>query len=336
MCFFVYIYFPAVAAAAADTAVTFAEYVLYVRMSGHGEDVCLKCLEPLSDDVADVICTECKFSYHFGTCSGIAESTFKSKGEKFQRSWRCETCSTSKTRSGQGAKTKKDTEIDVVAMLTCMNKKLNSLLSMKETVDSIEVSVQSMSDKYDELLEHVNQQDKDIKNLKKRVQKIENTETEGQLVGLKQDLNQLEWCSRKQNLEVHGVRQAENEDLLSLVNQVAVKLDVPLLTPSEIVSMHRLPSKPDKVPGIIVRFAQQQTRDHWLDQRRNLKRPEDREYLLENMTRQDKALLWSTKEWARENNYQFVWHRNGNIFIRRKAGDRATPVRGEHDLLNLN
>lgn len=333
-------YFPAVAAAAADTAVTFVECTLCFKMSDQGDDICLKCLEPLSDDVADVTCTECKFMYHFCTCSGIAESTFKSKGEtkseKFQKSWRCETCSTSKTRSGRSVKAKKDTEIDVVAMLTCMNKKLNSLLSMKETVDGIEVSIQTMSDKYDELLEHVRQQDNDIKSLKKRVQKIENAGNDRQPAEVKQDLNQLEWRSRIQNLEIHGVRQAENEDLLSLVNQVAVKLGVPTLTPSDIASMHRLSSKPEKIPGIIVRFAQQQTRDHWFDQRRNLKRPQDSEYLLENMTRQDKALLWTTKEWAREHNYQFAWHRNGKIFVRRKAGDRATPVRSENDLLNLN
>lgn len=101
---------------------------------------------------------------------------------------------------------------------------------MKETADSIDVPVQSMSDKYNELLEHVRQQDKGIKSLKKRVQKIENAETEGQLADVKQDLNQLEWRNRKQNLEMHDVRQAENEDLLSLVNQVAVKLGVPVLT----------------------------------------------------------------------------------------------------------
>lgn len=303
-------------------------------MSDEDDDVCLKCHEVLSDDKPNITCPECQFTYHFGTCCGIAESTFKARNAKSQKAWRCETCSV--TKRSQTAKAKKDAEIDVTSLLASMNLKLNSLLSMKETVSAIETSVQNMSDQYDELLKSVGQHDKDIKSLTKRVEKIENAGTEGQLAELKRELNRLEWHNRKQNLEIHGVPQTANENLLSLVNEVAAKLDVPTLVPCEIVSMHRLPTKPDKIPGIILHFAQQPTRDRWLDKRRNLKRPKDNEYILENMTRQDKALLWSTKQWAREHNFQYVWHRNGNIFVRRKTGDPAKTVKSEHDLSNMS
>lgn len=61
----------------------------------------------------------------------------------------------------------------VLTMLRLMNDKLDSLLSMKKTLDSIEVSIQVMSDKCDDLLSHVQQKQKKIKALGRRIEQIE-------------------------------------------------------------------------------------------------------------------------------------------------------------------
>lgn len=82
-----------------------------------------------------------------------------------------------------------------------------------------------MSAKYDEVLQH----DTDIKDLKKRVTNIENREREVNVQHIAQDLNALEWQTRKTNLEIHEIPVSEHENLLNKLNQVAVKLDVPVL-----------------------------------------------------------------------------------------------------------
>lgn len=46
---------------------------------------------------------------------------------------------------------------------------------------------------------------------------------------------------------------------------VTENLDLPEVTANEVVAIHRLPSRTDKVPGVIARFASQQTRNRWLD-----------------------------------------------------------------------
>lgn len=134
--------------------------------------------DELSNEDGSMKCAECGYNYHFGSFSGVSESTFKSKSEIWREK---------------------------------------------------EVNVQQMT----------------------------------------QDINALEWQTRTMNLEIHGIPVSERENLNNKINQVTEKLGVPVLTDSEIVALHRLPARPDKVPGIIVRFAKQSTRDQWLEKRKS-------------------------------------------------------------------
>lgn len=49
-------------------------------------------------------------------------------------------------------------------------------------------------------------------------------------------------------------------------------MHIPELLKSDIVALHRLPSKPDAVPGIILRFATQRTPDALIDKKTHTKR----------------------------------------------------------------
>lgn len=296
---------------------------------------CLSCNEVLPDDGSVMTCSECDFSYHLGACSGVTEASFK-KNEASRKSWRCQTCKTARLRSGQSAKQKSEVDPDVPTMLVTINKKLDDLLSLKETVNAIERSMQLISDKYDDLLKNVHQQEKNIKELNVRVKKIEETETKIQLDKLTREVNELEWHSRKMNIEVHGIPITQSENLFLEINQVAKKLDVPELVEGDVIALHRLPSKPDKLPGIIVRFAAQKTRDAWIEKRNVLRRARDKVFIQENMTRRNRALLWTAREWARERQYQFVWHKNNKIFLRKENGARAFLIHREDDLRNLD
>lgn len=296
-------------------------------------DVCTKCNESLPDDGSSLTCVVCDYPYHWGICSGITDATKNTK--TFRRTWRCQTCVTVQSRGGHSTQPKKDTEVDVLGLLAVMNKKLDSLLTLKETVDGIERSVQLMSDNYDEVLKRINQQDRDVKDLRKRVEVIEGN-INGPMIGqLQRDVNELEWRSRKQNLEVHGIPVTENEVLLTKLNEVANVLNVPQLNTNDVISVHRLPARADKLPGIIVHFASEATRNRWFENRLKLKSSQGNTYLQENITKHNRALLWAAKQWAKDNRFQYVWHRNGRILIRKKDGERATVVESENDLLRM-
>lgn len=300
-------------------------------MSGNENDVCPRCNNNCSDGGA-LSCGACDYFYHFGDCSGVAESTFKTKGESCRKAWNCPTCRAAKSRGSQSGRSKKESDDNVASILVGINEKLEKLMTLKNTVESIEQSVQLMSDQYDELLVHVRHQDKEKSQIKKRVDILERREQSGGTHQLMQDVNDLEWQSRKLNLEFHGIPVSENEDLLSKVNDVASKINVPELGMTDVVSIHRLPAARDKVPGIIVRFARQSVKDAFLAKKSELNRLKIYCFILENLTKRNKVLLTATKDWARNHDYKYVWHKNGRIYIRQKDGERAIIVRNESDL----
>lgn len=128
--------------------------------------------------------------------------------------------------------------------------------------------MQVMSDKHDQILEQLSHQDKEIAALKKRVSRIEMREHACEAEQIAQDIDDLEWQSRKLNLEFHGIPVAEDEDLLAKVTEVATKINVPHLASSDVVSVHRLPASRDKIPGIIVRFSNHAVKDSFLKKKR--------------------------------------------------------------------
>lgn len=112
-------------------------------------------------------------------------------------------------------------------------------------------------------------QDKELAQLKKRMSAVESQQQTLETEQIRQDLDDLEWQSRKLNLEFHGIPFTDDEDPLSKVNAVAAKMQVPALAASDVVSIHRLPTSRDRVPAIIVRFANQSIKDVFLERRMN-------------------------------------------------------------------
>lgn len=305
---------------------------------------CLVCNELLPVDGALLFCVECGFSYHLGSCSGVAESTFKSKGDSFKESWRCSTCRKSKTRGGHGSqKQKQDPEITAqlaeinrkLASLLPLREKVDTLLSVKETVVKIEQSMQHLSDKYDEILANVEKNGKEICDLRNRIGTLEASNSAAELKHLRNEVNNLDQYGRRQNLEIHGLPASHGENLLDMVNELAGKLSIPQLTVSEIDAIHRLPSKTDQTPPVILRFMSRTTRDAWLAKKAYLRESRSEIKLQENMTPQNKKLLWLARTKAAEMQYRFTWFKNGKILVRKAAGDRAIRILNEDDLSKI-
>lgn len=300
----------------------------YVVMSEDENDVCSSCDRDCLGGQC-LLCSTCEYSYHFGDCSGIAESTYKSKGENWKKAWRCVTCRNVKPKGSQSAKHKHD---DLAIVLAAIHEKLDGLTTLKTTVEKIEQSVELMSAKYDEILGEMRNQNKEIATLKKRVDCIESRERSFGSDQVLQELDDLEWQSRKLNLEFHGIPFSEKEDLLSKVNEVAAKIDVPLLSAGDVIAVHRLPAARDRVPGIIVRLARQSLKEGFMGKRGELRKSDDPCYILENLTKKTRALLAATKEWGKNHNHKYVWHRNNKIYVKRNDGCRPFIVRCESDL----
>lgn len=296
------------------------------------DERCHSCDEKLPSDGRQIKCSECEYAYHLGNCSGWSESTFKSKGEAGRKSWRCPACRNSKGKAGG----KGGMEPELVSCLAEITKRLDALAALPSQVAEIKQSIEMMSKKYDEILSKQAHHDKEICSLKRRVLELETKPCDSDdIQQMKTSLNDIEWRSRKYNIEVHGIAVSEDENLLNKLNWVGTPIGLPELVADDIEAIHRLPYKVGKIPGIIVRFARLSLRDKWLEARKALKTAKSPVSITENMTKHNRDLLRLTREWAMANRYSFSWHANGKVFVRRSEGDPAIVIRRQDDLFQL-
>lgn len=147
-------------------------------------------------------------------------------------------------------------------------------------------------------------------------------------------MDNAEQYSRRNNIEIHGVKQVANENLTHIIESIAVKLDLPPPKDQSVEAVHRLHSKEGKTAPILVRFSERNTRDMWIKKRVTLR--SEGIYINENLTKLLKSLFWSTRTRAKEKQYKFVWVRNGKIFVRQKEGASVIRVESEKDLSKIS
>lgn len=286
---------------------------------------CSACKKPFAQSEISVSCTECESVFHAGTCCDVSHRLSRSKSDSIRDSWKCTAC-----RGNQNKQT--DHHYDhafIASTLSSINDKLEQLMPLKGTVLEVERSIEHMPKKFDDVMEKLNGQERDIAALRKRVEKIEQENLLENQRKMQDELNDLEWRSRRLNLEFHGIAVTQNESLLQKVNDLASILDVPPLTTTDICAIHRLPAKKGKVPGIIVRYNRQADRDLWLSERKKLREAKHHASIVENLTKRNHELLWITKEWASNNSYRFAWHADGKIFLRKDTGELKVHVKSE-------
>lgn len=300
---------------------------------------CLVCCQQIKSCDSFLECSDCNYVYHLGACSGITKPQFSSMRKKTREAWRCQTCSVGRTRSGSKENPKSatagghdvDKEVEIKDVLLDIQAKLTTLLDLKTTVENIEKSVELMSAKYDEVLATTSRHEQSLKQMNTRIKALESMD-HPEILSMKEQLQELEWRNRKFNLEFHGIKPTKDEDLLVKVNDVVQKLNEPILSKHDIVAIHRLPPKPGKIPGIIVRFANQEMRDKLLEKRHELKTASPEVFVQENLTKHARALLFEVKRWAKDHNFEYAWHRNDRILIRRQDGEKAWLIKNTGDL----
>lgn len=310
-------------------------------------DICLTCRIALESDTVGVQCVECGYKYHLGNCSGVTDAAFRNKKQNYVDTWKCQTCRAAKARS-KSAQEEKDRNTEgaelqsqlaeiakTLAILGPLKEKVDELASIKGTVLEIEKSIQLMSDQYDKILKKMSDQERETTELKRRVENLEKSQKTDEVAKLKRDLNSLEQYGRLNNLEVHGLKVTEGENLLGKLNKISEIIHVSSLSNNDIEIVHRIPSKTGKIPPVIVRFVRRETRNDWLKNRNKLRSSidgYDTVYLQENLTELNRKLFFDARAEAKAIGYRYVWHKGGCTYVRKNEGDPAVRIESEHDL----
>lgn len=169
-----------------------------------------------------------------------------------------------------------------------------------------------------------------------------NSEKEKQITEMDIRINKLEQQLINKNIEISNVEEKEM-GAVDIVKCIAASVSV-IVNDADISNAYRT-RKGDK---IIAEFTttnkknelMQKIKGHRIDanvinKTPNVDRRNNYIYVNEQLTFNNRRLLWLTKTKARECNWQFIWVRNGNIFARKAEKSPAIIIKNNADIENI-
>ncbi|KAH9377341.1 hypothetical protein HPB48_023008 [Haemaphysalis longicornis] len=132
--------------------------------------------------------------------------------------------------------------------------------------------------------------------------------------------NESEQYNRRTNLEIHGLPFEQDEDLKDELSKLAVALKLPNFSPSDVLAIHRLPSKHDTVHVILVRFTSLSVKESWSAARGKLRHSHQSGALpkllfKDNLTKFNRYLFWHARTAAKDKGYLFACGKTGKIYV---------------------
>lgn len=337
-------------------------------MSESSDTDCIVCFKSVPGDGSFMKCYSCSHVYHLDACSGIADRTFKSMGTAKREKWNCRTCRNREIRMSAGGSSELLTpaaseivpttlaEINAkleilhslkanVDRLSDLPAKVEELLALKPSVDAMKETIRSLQEsvkKYESTMKLVTENDKEVKLLRTEVGALQATVSEQTVMidQLQTNINSTEQYSRRCNMEIHGISYVNEEDLGATISDLAHKLNIADFNPADVVVCHRLRSRREGAPPILVQFTSVPTKDRWMNARKKLAtlpRSEFRSkiYFNDNLTRTNKDLFWQARTKGRDKSYKFVWVKNATIFAKKDENSTAVRISSTRDLQKI-
>ena len=237
---------------------------------------------------------------------------------------------------------------------------------LNERHDHILGSVTYLASEYDDFLNEIKRINKQNSQLMQKMKSLEQivTKFDNQQTNTEKQLEELEQYGRRENLEIHGIPLADNEDTGKIVQNVAKALKVQL-SKSDISTSHRLfnsnlndqhqkllnhrdqqPSamRRNQPPPIIVRFCNRDKRNEMFSKRLKLKSVSNEIYpkpnaeilaIRENLTKFRKFLFSEANKVKHALCYQFLWTRQGQILLRKDSTSRIIKISNLNDLARV-
>ncbi|CAG9575508.1 unnamed protein product [Danaus chrysippus] len=207
------------------------------------------------------------------------------------------------------------------------------LKTFKKEFEIIKVSLDFINSKFDEINKRIECCEGEMNVLTQKCMDI------GKLCSSVEEIefnnNNREQWARKSNVEVYGIPERKNENLISLLQTVFDKTHLQFNINTDIDFITRVASKKNDVKKskpIIVRFICRWKKDEFLSAVRKLKLKccdigfngnNNSIFFNDHLTSLNKALLQSVKKAAKDKGYEFVWVKNCSIMARRS---NTSPV----------
>ncbi|KAL0895374.1 hypothetical protein ABMA27_011507 [Loxostege sticticalis] len=229
-------------------------------------------------------------------------------------------------------------------LATYVNKELKVI---KENIDEIRKSMEFMNEKYEEMKKEVSAKISLVHDVQR-----ENEQLKATVKDLNTRVNQMEQQARSSNLEIQCLPEHKNENLVSTVMNIGRIISCELSENNihHVTRTAKQTASNNRPKSVVVQFSSPRVRDTFLAASikfNKSKTPEEklnsgllgisgkREsiYIVEHLSPANKNLHAATRIKAKKLGYQYVWIRNGRIFVRKTDGADYKYIK-DHDALD--
>ena len=137
---------------------------------------------------------------------------------------------------------------NLIPAIARIETKLNELLGLKDTIDTLQTGVNDLSSTVDSILKKVSDIEKEFRSVARVVEQCqqENSLLKRKLQIIEERQIKAEAYSRRDNLIFEGIQQTDNEDLEKVLRDtIRIKMKCPEISTMKFVRVHRLPGLPN-------------------------------------------------------------------------------------------
>lgn len=232
----------------------------------------------------------------------------------------------------------------------------NEIKSSKESIErSLRNEIREVRNEQTQMLQKLESANKAIEELKSRLDnetakstklsqendllRTKCTALERTSIELDKRVVNMEQYSRNMNLEIKGITQEENENVLDIISQIGSAIQEPI-TEADIEKCHRVPTRLPGKPNLLIQFKSRAKRDAALYKAKKLRLTNkdagidntDPIYVNEHLCPALKRLLGMATKRKHEYEWKSVWTNNGKIYAKQADGMDAVHISHQNDL----
>ncbi|XP_039279166.1 uncharacterized protein LOC120350345 [Nilaparvata lugens] len=161
---------------------------------------------------------------------------------------------------------------------------------------------------------------------------------------LENEIHDLQQYTRKDNLEIVGIPETKQENLLVVMEAVAKSINVDFKK-EDLSIVHRMPTAKGS-SSIVAKFSSRSKKIEWIAAARKMKGikstdicnklPRSDVYVNEHLSPYYKRLLGKAKSLKINKKLTFVWVRDCKIFVKKSEHSRTKRIMNEEDLNEYN
>lgn len=311
---------------------------------------CSECTETLPNDGDYVVCGVCHRKLHYNKCSGLSEATWRGMSASRKEVWACNACKKTRSRTGSTASNPEIGSTNnptLEELKTHLNQILDKKMEFLEaTLNNLSKQLAENNTNFKNAMIAINELQEVNNALQNKIKTLEseNTSLKGEVASIKIETENLNQYSRRNNIEIFGYPEEDNEDNTNvIVKNIGKHLQV-VLKEEEFVSHRVGKKKEDSCRPILVKFENTQKRDNFLRKAKGSrlklsqvsnKLDNSPLYISENMSPYFRKLRYEAKQIKEEKHYKYLWFANGKLLIKKDDNTKSIKLNHTTDLLRL-